>query len=350
MRPLNTTPVAAVVELLTIPLSLKSHANQALKSSTPTPDWTRARHSTMLTAMHELPITSHRQVNGLRYALRESGADDGRPIWLLHGLLDTGASFAGLIAALARCQGLDARFIAPDWRGHGASAPSAGSYWFPYYLADLEALIEQDPDPRPVVLIGHSMGGQAASLYAGLRPARVACLITLDSLNVPDTPPAAAPARYRQWLDAGQDPPRDSSYASIQALTQRIQRRYPELTPGQHRRLADEWSETGDDGRCRLRVDPKHRVVTPYGFRAAEAMAIWGEVTAPVLCIDGGASPARGLLSEVELAERHACFARLTRVVLDAAGHMLHVQQTARVAQEIACFLDAAASDAAVDA
>lgn len=286
------------------------------------------------------------QIGDLRYAVREAGNPDGAPLVLLHGLMDTGAGFDSLVSAIeARAPGRF-HYIAPDWRGHGQTTATHDSYWFPLYLLDLERLLDSGitrGSSHAVTLIAHSMGGQIASLYAGTRPERVSHLITLDSLNVPDADTDKVAGRYRRWLDAHATPPAEKSYADLDAAISRIAHRYPELSTAQTRFLAEQWTLADADGRRRMRVDPWHRVPLPYAFRAAEAMAVWAEVRAPVLCIDGGDSPARHFCSDAEMARRRACFADVTRAVIDGCGHMLHLQAPDAVAGEICRFLDARA-------
>ncbi|MES1949918.1 alpha/beta hydrolase [Salinisphaera sp. S4-8] len=282
-------------------------------------------------------------IGELDYAVREAGDPNGLPVFLLHGLMDTGASFAPLVEALEAIAPGHYRYIAPDWRGHGASQATHDSYWFACYLLDLERLIDSLVDSdTPVILVAHSMGGQVASLYAGTRNQRVSHLVTLDSLNVPDSDTANVPDRYRRWLDAHATPPADKVYDDLDTAIARIAKRYPELDRATVERLADQWTEAEDaQGRRRMRVDPWHRVPLPYAFRAAEAKALWREVRAPVLCIDGGDSPAKYFCGEAEMAERRACFADCRHVVVEGCGHMLHLQKPQAIAGHIQAFLGA---------
>jgi pimeloyl-ACP methyl ester carboxylesterase len=76
--------------------------------------------------------------------------------------------------------------IAPDWRGHGDSAwlgPGASSYFLDY-VADLAGLVEA-LRRGPAFLVGHSMGGGAASLYAGTFPDAVRGLVIVEGLGPP---------------------------------------------------------------------------------------------------------------------------------------------------------------------
>ena len=293
-------------------------------------------------------MNSHDSVQSLRigeldYAIRDTGDPNGRPIVLLHGLMDTGASFEPLVEAMQALAPGRYRYIAPDWRGHGDSDAIHDSYWFPTYLLDLERLLNELIDgDTPVTLIAHSMGGQVASLYAGTRPARVSNLVTLDSLNVPDSDTREVPSRYRRWLDAHATPPGAKVYDDIETAASRIAARYPELDESTIRRLAEQWTAAADpQGRRRMRVDPWHRVPLPYAFRAAEAKSLWREVSARVLCIDGGDSPAKYFCGEAEMAERRACFTDLRHIVVDGCGHMLHLQKPQAIARHICTFLDA---------
>lgn len=294
-----------------------------------------AVHRGFLASLERVPLAGRIQ------AYRRTGPQRGPALVLLHGLMDNSAGFAPLLAALETQGMLERDVIAPDWRGHGDSEATPGAYWFPNYLADLEALLEALGVSAPVILVGHSMGGQIASLYAGTRPSRVAGLITLDSLNVPDSDPDEAPKRYSDWLDTLADGALASErlYDSVANFAARLARRYPELGDPARHYLAASWLRPTVDGRHRLCADPAHGRRMPYGFRAAEAAALWREVRCPVLCIDGGRSPATVFVDADTLAARRGCFADIEHVTLPDCGHMLHVQDAPAVAASMAAFL-----------
>jgi pimeloyl-ACP methyl ester carboxylesterase len=119
-------------------------------------------------------------VRGLRYHCRIWGDESAPVLFMLHGWMDVSASFQFLVDAMRGRW----RVIAPDWRGFGQSEwTNAGAYWFPDYFADLEALLEHFQPGAPATLIGHSMGGNIAAMYAGIRPDRVAKLLDLEGLG-----------------------------------------------------------------------------------------------------------------------------------------------------------------------
>jgi pimeloyl-ACP methyl ester carboxylesterase len=119
----------------------------------------------------------------VRYHVREWGADGAPQLFLLHGWMDVSASFQFLVDALSA----DWRVIAPDWRGFGLTEWRGDAYWFPDYLGDLDAILRFYSPEAAVTLIGHSMGGNVACLYAGVRPARVRRLVALDAFGLADS-------------------------------------------------------------------------------------------------------------------------------------------------------------------
>lgn len=277
-------------------------------------------------------------IRGLRYHCRRWGDEAAPKLFLLHGWMDVSASFQFFVDALAGRW----HAIAPDWRGYGLTEWSgADSYWFPDYLADLDALLTQLAPEEPVTLIGHSMGGNVASLYAGARPERVTKLVNLEGFGLPPTDPGRAPARYAEWLAELGAPQRFRDYASFDELAARLVRSNPRLTPERARFLAPHWGMAGSDGRVVLRSDPAHKRVNPVLYRLDEAKACWQRVTAPVLWVEGEASEtlARFRMTGKELEERKRCFARLVTRTLADAGHMVHHDQPEQLARIVEEFL-----------
>jgi pimeloyl-ACP methyl ester carboxylesterase len=277
-------------------------------------------------------------VRGLRHHVRRWGPDDAPRMYLLHGLLDVSASMQLVVDAFAR----DWNIIAPDWRGCGLSAWPQDGYWFPDYVADLEWIVNHYSGEAPAFFVGHSLGGHVASLYAGLRPARVRKLVILDSLSVPDMPAELAPQRYLRWLKELAEPPQNKVYASFEELAARIRHRHPKLTPERADFVARCWGREAAPGRIELLGDPKHRLRMPTLYRAAESIAIWKGVTAPVLCLDAGDSWLDKAIPPEEKTRRRSAFRTLRTEVVPGASHMLHHDHPAETAARIEAFLDEA--------
>ena len=109
-------------------------------------------------------------IRGLRYHVRHWKLAGARKMVLLHGWMDVSASFQFMVDALRG----DWDVYAPDWRGYGLTAwTSEDQYSFADYLADLDFLLQEISPSQPVFLVGHSLGGNVACIYAGVRPAQI---------------------------------------------------------------------------------------------------------------------------------------------------------------------------------
>ena len=278
------------------------------------------------------------EFNGLRHHVRSWGAADAPLLFLLHGWMDVSASFQFVVDELKR----DWHVIAPDWRGFGLTAWSASGYWFPDYYADLDTLLAIYSPEKPAQLVGHSMGGVIACTYAGLRPERVARVVSLEGFGLARTTPADAPARYRRWLDELDTEPRFRIYDSFAALTARLRRDNPRLTEEKAQFIARAWAHETAPDQVEMLSDPRHKRTNPVLFRLEELLACWKEVTAPVLWVFGRNSKSAGYLKDTpeELAERKGAFRDYHEAWVEDAGHMMHHDQPAEVARLIEDFLN----------
>ena len=78
--------------------------------------------------------------------------------------------------------------VALDWPGYGQSERHEQHYWFPEHLAELDWLLNEISPHQPAQIVGHSMGGTVASMYAGVRPERVAWLVNMEGIGMPELP------------------------------------------------------------------------------------------------------------------------------------------------------------------
>jgi pimeloyl-ACP methyl ester carboxylesterase len=256
---------------------------------------------------------------------------------LLHGFQDCGDTWQFLVDCLPETWSL----VAPDWRGFGGTEWVAGGYWFPDYLADLEALLDQLVPNRPARVISHSMGANVATLYSGIRPQRLQWLVSLEGIGLRSRSPDEAPAHYARWLDEIKEPLVEGCYPSVQALADMLMRRNPRLTADRAEFVARAWTRDDAEG-VRLAFDPRHRFVNPVLYRREEAEACWARVQCPMLFIAGESSGHQERRLEDfsdEFLKR--VFRDVQIVGLPGLGHMMHHEDPAAVARPIIEFAEA---------
>ncbi len=284
----------------------------------------------------------------LEYHVRHWGpevAGNGLPtLVLLHGWMDVSASYQFAVDALQ----VDRRIIAPDWRGFGLTAGGpVDHYVFADYLADLDLLLDHYAPGEAVDLVGHSMGGNVAMMYAGVRPERVRRLVNLEGFGMPAARPAQAPTRYAQWIDeikqlhAGDKTLK--SYDTVDGVAQRLMKTNPRLSRDKAEWLAQHWARPNAEGRWEILGDPAHKITSAQLYRLDEALAIYERITAPVLAVEADSDSLgqwwKGRYDLNEYHQRLGHVADCRQAVVTEAGHMLHHDQPQQVARLIEDFL-----------
>jgi len=288
-------------------------------------------------------------VRGLTYHAQTWGepvlATSDRPLLLLlHGWMDVGASFQFMVDALAALEGERRWIVAPDWRGFGRTSQSGSdSYWFPDYLGDLDALIDALSPAQPVDLLGHSLGGNVAMSYAGVRPARVRRLVNLEGFGLPASKPQQAPKRMHQWLDELKAPAALRAYASAAAVAERLVKTNPRLPADKAAWLATQWAAPDESGRWHLLADAAHKRVNPVLYQADEVVETWRRIQAPTLWIEGAKTDVTHWWGDryprSEFEARLAVVPQLERETLADCGHMLHHDRPEALAARLRAFL-----------
>ena len=281
-------------------------------------------------------------IRGLRYHVRTWGPASAPKLLLLHGWMDVSASFQFLVDALAG----DWHVLAPDWRGFGLSATPQDGYWFPDYIADLDALARTLAPGEAIDIAGHSLGANVAMLWAGVRSERVSHLVALDGFGVPSEGPERAPVKLGKWLAALRDPPSFAPYRDLAAVADRLQKNNPRLSRDKAEYLAPHWAQAMPDGTAQLRADPKHKLPFPTTSRMDDVYAIWRGIRSPVLWIAADDSHvgrwlAAGGEPAAEVARRFAHIPHGRLEVVRDASHMLHHDQPEAVATAMEAFIGA---------
>jgi pimeloyl-ACP methyl ester carboxylesterase len=268
-------------------------------------------------------------VRGLSLRVRERGPVDGPAAVLLHGWLDHRGSF-DLLAPL-----LPGRTVAYDHRGHGDSswAGAGAFYHFVDYLGDLDGLVREMRLPAPLRLVGHSMGGALALLYAAGRPELVAHVTLLDAVPML-VAPAEVPDRLTGWLEDLARPRERRPVASVDDARDRLLRGNPDLAPAAARLLAE--GAMGPDpargNALAWKWDPMLRARSPLPYTEDVLREVVARVRAPVLLLRAE----RGHLpDEQHLRSRLAGVQDLAVETVPGVSHHLHMEKAQLVAERI---------------
>lgn len=251
-----------------------------------------------------------------------AGKEVGRGVaLLLHGYMDVADSWDAVAPALA-AEGF--HVVAPDFRGFGDGPRAAvgTSYYFPDYVADVFALAEVLSPDAPLTVVGHSMGGVVATLFAGSFPARVIKLANLEGLGPPSSAFADGPSRMRDFVEStrkyrgrGARP-----MADLDEVLARLAPGHPGVPVDILRARAPTLVRARPDGGFEWRFDPLHRARSPVPFYVDGFVEFAARVTCPVLFVGGGDTG----YHPPDEAARLGGFRDLRRVELAGAGHMMH--------------------------
>jgi pimeloyl-ACP methyl ester carboxylesterase len=235
----------------------------------------------------------------------------------LHGFLDQGAAWAKVAERIAE-QGY--HFVAPDARGHGRSghAPPGSDYHFPDYLSDLDGILALLA-PSSLRLIGHSMGGTVASLYAGLRPEAVDVLVLAEGLGPPAEEATDLPNKLRLHLDQLRSLKPHKVMRNVEGAAERLRRMTPGLSEAFSLCLAERSCEAVDGG-VSWTWDKLHRTRMPTVFLVEGYLETLRRITAPTTVVYGRESWYRFS----DLPEREAAIAQCSRHEVEGS-HSLHI-------------------------
>jgi len=271
--------------------------------------------------------TSHFYVSQrLRLHYVDWGNADRPTLVLVHGNRDHARSWDWV----ARSLRADWHVVAPDLRGHGDSAwVYGGAYAIADNVLDLANLIDA-LGPGPVTLVGHSLGGSVAVMYAGTFPERVRRLVSVEGLG----PPPAMIARMRErapeermadWIRQLRDLATRTArrYPSLEAAAKRMREENAFLSEEQALHLTAHGVNRNEDGSYSWKFDNYTRTFAPYRFDVEDMRALWRRVACPVLLIRGADSWAGDPVAD----GRSAVFRDARSITLSRAGHWVHHDQ-----------------------
>ena len=249
---------------------------------------------------------------GLNLHVRELSQDqEGIPVVCLHGWLDHGAAFSRVAA------GRPGRWIALDQRGFGQSdhVGAGGYYHFADLIPDVDALVRKLG--TPIHLLGHSMGGTVASIFAAVRPESVRRLVVAEGLGAIEWGEPDMVTRIREHLDQLRSPPGPIRIDSVADAATRLAKRHPGLDAGFAEDLARHGTVRDERG-VRWSFDPLHMVRGPYPFRESAYLKVLAQIQCPTLVVWGTQS-----WYPDEIRTLRAMTIPSVRVATLSGGHML---------------------------
>lgn len=251
---------------------------------------------------------------------------DGVALLFVHGFGNDAHVWDDIAPAVAPFY----RTLAIDLRGHGDSdRDGEARYDYDAHVADLVAASEA-LGIRRMVLVGHSLGGRVAMLFAGRHPGRLAGLAIVDA-----GPELDARGTVRIQLDLQRGGPGGGapSFASESEYRDALARSYPAARPEVLRRMAHHGLRVRADGRFEAKLDPawfrKRDEASDVEARAREArlaQEMWDALRAvpcPALVIRGAASDVLAADVADRMVEEALRHGRLA--VVPRAGHSVMV-------------------------
>ena len=205
------------------------------------------------------------------------------------------------------------------------------TYHFPEYLADVDALI--GALGAPVNLVGHSMGGTIATMYAGARPDRVRRVVSIDGLGMPDAGEVAA-ERLVQFLDGVADPPSHKIFPDVATAASRLRRANPQIDEAWALELAVR-TTTPVDGGLVWSWDVRHRIRGAIPYRQANHQQLLRRIACPVLSVRPEHSP----FMPADVGALESTITNLVTATIRGAGHMVHLDAPSELSAVIQDFL-----------
>ena len=230
----------------------------------------------------------------------------GKPVIVLHGFLGMSDNWKSVGNRYAE-HGYQVHLV--DQRNHGKS------FWsdaFSYQLMaeDLERYL-QHHQLDDVVLMGHSMGGKTAMLFAASRPQHV------EKLLVADIAPKYYPPHHQQIIDALLSIPRNTLESRVQA-DEILARKIVDAGLRQFLLKGLHWADK-DRLDFRFNLDVLQFKLEEIG----EALPEESVFEKPCLFLRGEASD---YITEDDLELIHSHFTEARLETIEKAGHWLHAE------------------------
>ncbi|MBT2792095.1 alpha/beta fold hydrolase [Paraburkholderia strydomiana] len=267
--------------------------------------------------------------DGLRLRYIEWGDRDAPPIVMLHGLRSYAHTWEPVAASLSDRY----RSIALDQRGRGASDwDLERDYYAAAYVRDLEVLVDALALKR-FVLVGHSMGGTNAFVYANAHPQRLAGLV-IEDMGPGASVDSGGASRIKRELQT--TPDWFASWDEARAFWRRQRPNISEVALDS--RVMHSLKEY--NGKIVWRHDGAGIAAARLAATPDQLVDLWPiarRLTAPTLVLRGGDSD---FLSAAVAEEMTISNPRIRAVSIPGATHYVHDDQLASFNEALTAWLD----------
>lgn len=272
--------------------------------------------------------------DGLRLRHVTWGRHDAPAIVMLHGL----RSYAHTWEPVARPLAGRWRVIALDQRGRGASDwDPARDYYAQAYVRDLEVLADTLALQR-FVLVGHSMGGANAFVYASRHPDRLAGLV-IEDMGPGASAASGGAERIKRELQGTPD-----AFASWDEARAFWRRQRPHISEAAlDSRVQHSLKEAGD-GRVVWRHDAEGIAQARLNATPQQLVDLWPHVEAvavPTLVLRGAQSDFLSADTARAMAARNR---HIRCVEIPGASHYVHDDQLDAFNRELQAWLPGVSS------
>ncbi|MEX3761401.1 alpha/beta fold hydrolase [Paraburkholderia phenoliruptrix] len=268
--------------------------------------------------------------DGLRLHYVSWGRDDAPTVVMLHGLRSYAHTWEPVAQALVDCY----RVVALDQRGRGLSDWDPRlDYYAAAYVRDLDALIRA-VDLQRFVLVGHSMGGANAFVYASAKPERLAGLVIEDM-----GPGASAGSRGSERIkrELQETPDAFPSWDDARAFWRRLRPNIQEAAL--ESRMAHSLKKD-TQGRVVWRHDAAGIGKARLAATPEQLVDLWPLVLnlhVPTLLLRGGDSDFLSAQVAAEMAEANSA---ISRIDIPGATHYVHDDQPTAFNHALRAWLD----------
>ncbi len=235
----------------------------------------------------------------------EFHGDEGKPLLIcLHGWLDNLASFHLLANKLEA----EYQLLLVDLPGHGLSSPLADGAHY-YIWQNIKTLYEllAALNIESAGLIGHSMGGVIASLFAGTFPGKVNSLVLLDSLGPMTSSAEQTPEQLaKAILDSQKIPSPLRVFPDIEGALIARKKSSPAMTEQALLPIVERNLVAVDSGYS-WRTDRRLRLSSKVRLTEEQVQAFFSQISANVLVVvaEQGIIPNFWLQSRIKAITKH---------------------------------------------